>query len=552
MKEQSVTPIQVRTTIYIIKKHKWKVMGLFVLGILTGVISSLTVPITYETSAQLLIKPGRADVYVSPIGKKIIEGASVTVNTEIAILKSLDLAKKLVDRVGLNRFFDYPDRTFKNMLSKVDKKVAIPPPDEAYKMIRASLAVLAVPKSSVIKITFSWPDPSIAVEAVNTWLDLYLIQRMHIHNNPATRAFFSQEVTKWEKRLKASEEKLETFKRDHSINSLSEQRRILLPRLVQADLQNEQIKSQIQGTQVMIAALEAQLSNLDQDVQIQALEYENAETLAALKAKLVDLELQGLKEDINQVKKKIAKEENKKKELVVLGKSPLRQNLEISLLKEKARLEGLRTGQRELELRIVSQEEQLKKLVETLKDFDKDLKRHGREVSSDEANYNLYRKNFEEASISASMDNQNIVNVSVVEHPVLNLNPVPTRKKLYAPIGGFLGIMVGISLVFFIEFINPVFHSSEDVRQFLSLPVLATIPKQQQDKILKKRSRPTIIGILVTLVFIMSLLAWTHLRKGWQRQQSIKKPIQVEQKLDRQEKGFEDLGEASERHRESS
>jgi polysaccharide biosynthesis transport protein len=39
-----------------------------------------------------------------------------------------------------------------------------------------------------------------------------------------------------------------------------------------------------------------------------------------------------------------------------------------------------------------------------------------------------------------------------------------------------LGLMLGIMLVFFMEFLDHSFKSREDVEQYLDLPVLGTIP----------------------------------------------------------------------------
>ena len=61
----------------------------------------------------------------------------------------------------------------------------------------------------------------------------------------------------------------------------------------------------------MIATLESQLSKLEQNVELQETVNKESPTLAALKAKLVELELQGLKEEIQRVKKMIAEEEKR-------------------------------------------------------------------------------------------------------------------------------------------------------------------------------------------------------------------------------------------------
>ncbi|NIU81893.1 MAG: hypothetical protein GWN31_00585, partial [Candidatus Thorarchaeota archaeon] len=128
----------------------------------------LATPI-YRASAQLLIKSGREDVYVSPTGSSpaVIDDSweGQKVKAEISIIKSLDLTIQLVDRVGVKRLFDYP--TLYGRLFKTGSKPEIPSVEKVYKRVRRSLNARAESRSNVLNITFDWPDPVIAAETVN-------------------------------------------------------------------------------------------------------------------------------------------------------------------------------------------------------------------------------------------------------------------------------------------------------------------------------------------------------------------------------------------------
>ncbi len=225
----------------------------------------------------------------------------------------------------------------------------------------------------------------------------------------------------------------------------------------------------------MVASLEAQLSNLDQKVQLQETVNEQSATLAALKARLVDLELQGLKEEINRVKQMIAEEEKKEQKVVVSGKSPIRQNLESDLLRAKARIDALKARQKNQEIQMATYRDELK----TLDGFEKQMMELERELAINDGNYRLYLTKFEEAKISENMDKQKIANVRVIEPAVPIMKPIKPRKRLNVLIGGFLGLFAGIGMAFLIEFVHPVFRTREDVDQFLGLPVLVTLPKEK-------------------------------------------------------------------------
>ena len=480
MADQSLTPLQIRSSIYIIKKHKWKILVLFFSTVITVAVGSLMATPIYRASSQLLVKTGREDVYVSPTGSSpaVIDystGQGKKVNAEIAILGSLTLVMNLIDRVGVYRLFDYPDRTLKTRLLKKAEKGKIPSGQIIYNSVLKSLEVSAVPRSNVINISFEWPDPIIAARVVNTLVELYLDRHLKVHTDPERYNLLADQAKKWEAKLRESDRKLETFKHRHSITSLPQQKTMLLGRLSEAESERKQTEIEIQEALQMVSTLEAQLSNLDQNIQLQETVNKQSQTLAALKVRLVDLELQGLKQEISRVKQMIAEEEKKEQGIVVSGRSPIRQELEGDLLKAKARLEALKARQTNQKLQTATYREELK----ALDGFEKQINELQRQVAINEANYKLYLTKFEEAKISEDMDKQKIGNVRVIEPAVPIMKPVKPKKRLNVMIGAFLGLFAGVGLAFLIEFVHPVFRTREDVDQFLGIRVLATLPKEK-------------------------------------------------------------------------
>jgi uncharacterized protein involved in exopolysaccharide biosynthesis len=478
MQDQSLTPLQIRIAFHIIKKHKWKILTLFLSTVITVAVCSFfsTATPIYQASSRLLVKPGREDVYVSPAGgSPAVIGRSTQgekINTEIAILRSSALVVELVDRFGVNRLFEYHDRIPKGKPFKKIKKPKIPPIEEVHRSVRERLEISRVPKSNIINVTFGWPDPVISAEVVNKLVDLYLVQHLKVHTNFLTYNLLEEQTKKKEGKLRESEKELGDFKRLHSITSLAQQKTILLGRLSEAESQRKRTESEIEETLELVASFEALLSNIDKNVQLHETVNKNSATLAALKTKLVDLELQGLKEEISRLKKMIAEEQK----VIVSGENPMRQNLEIELINTKARLRGLKAKIENQKLRTASSQEELK----VLDGFENRMNKLERQVSINEANYKLYLTKFEEAKISESMDKQMIGNVRVIEPAVPVMKPVGTRNKLKVLIRGcFLGLFAGIGMAFFIEFIHPVFRTREDVEQFLGLPVLAALPKEK-------------------------------------------------------------------------
>ncbi|MFX0200756.1 MAG: GumC family protein [Candidatus Hodarchaeota archaeon] len=472
---------QIRRVLYVSKKHKWKMISVFLLIVTAAVVGSLLVTPIFHASSRLLVKPGREDVYVSPTpgAPALITRLDQKVNTEIAILVSPLLLAELVDTFGVDRLFDFPDRTFKGWISEKGilrqiQKSEIPPTKKVYRYVQNSLSVSSS-GSSVIKISFYWPDPVIAARVVNTLVDLYFVQRVKVHTDPHTYNLLKDQAEKWEKKLKESEKNLEIFKNRHSLTSLPEQKTMILSKLSELESQRKRTESEIKETEGMIASLQAQMSNLDRDTQLQEMVNREAPILATLKAKLVELELQGLKEEINRVKQMIADEEKKERAVVVSGGNPIHQSLQDELLRAKVRLEGLKAKEKSQKLQTAAYPNELK----TLDGLEKQMRELERQVAINEANYKLYLTKFEEAKILESMDRQKITSVSVIEPAMPTLRPIKPKKRKIVMIGGVLGLFAAIGMAFFTESINPVFRTREDVAQFLNLPVLATLPKEK-------------------------------------------------------------------------
>jgi uncharacterized protein involved in exopolysaccharide biosynthesis len=514
MEEQSISPLKMRVLLYIIKKHKWKIVTISLSTAITVLIGSLMATPIYRASAKLLVKPGREDMYISPIGdtRPIIDYSSreSKIQAEIAIIKSSNLSKELIDRIGIDWLFDYPDRSIKGKFFNNKNEPEMPTKESAYKAVLRRIDASGVPNSSVIEVNFSWPDPVIAARVVNELVDLYLVKHLQVHTNPQTYDLLKEQAKKWEVELAQFEKQLEEFKRKNSITSLDQQRTMLLSRLSETEALNKRTEGEIQETYQMIASLERQLSKLEQNVKLQETVNKDSSTVAALKARLVELELQGLKEEIERVKKMLAEEENREQRIVVSGKSPIRRDIEGNLLQTKARLAALKAKKRSQKFQVAIYQKELKALDST----EKDLKELERRVERSEANYKLYSNKFEEAKISESMDKQLIANVSVIEPAVPILRPVKPRKILNVMISGFFGLCTGIGIAFLIEFINPVFHTREDVQQYLGLPVIATLPIEQvlqfEKNSQKERHRVLILVTFLILIALLGLGWWYY------------------------------------------
>jgi succinoglycan biosynthesis transport protein ExoP len=97
-----------------------------------------------------------------------------------------------------------------------------------------------------------------------------------------------------------------------------------------------------------------------------------------------------------------------------------------------------------------------------------------RDQKAQEANYLLYQRKQEEARISNALDSSRIVNVAVAEEAAVPA--VPSRSRPSALLAGLLAaIAASIAAAVAAERLNPSLRTTDDVKAFLDVPVLASV-----------------------------------------------------------------------------
>jgi uncharacterized protein involved in exopolysaccharide biosynthesis len=97
-----------------------------------------------------------------------------------------------------------------------------------------------------------------------------------------------------------------------------------------------------------------------------------------------------------------------------------------------------------------------------------------RDKNAEEANYLLYMRKQEEARISDALDESRIINVAVVEPVAVPV--VPSRSRpLVLLLGLLAAIVVSMGVAVVAEYLDPSLRTSEDIKEYLDLPVLASV-----------------------------------------------------------------------------
>ena len=107
-----------------------------------------------------------------------------------------------------------------------------------------------------------------------------------------------------------------------------------------------------------------------------------------------------------------------------------------------------------------------------------DLEGLRRKAQAAEEDYLLYRKKHEEARISAAMDQEKFINVTVAQPAQIPLGPMPRQLAMRLFLSVLIGLLGGVGLAFGLEnYVDRSFTTGEDIERRLGIPHIASIPK---------------------------------------------------------------------------
>ena len=200
---------------YVLFRHKWMIVCFSVAGFLAAIFIYFTKPAVYTSEAKLFIKyvvntrpaSGRPD---EQIQVPDANGANI-VNTEVEILKSLDIIMQVVDMVGAERILGPAGGNDK---------------ERALQVIKRSLTVEAVPRSDVLRISFQHPDRAIVQTVLGQLITSYLNKHGKVHSEAGVLdEFLTQQTEARRSQLGETKEELKKVKASAGVMDLEEAKR---------------------------------------------------------------------------------------------------------------------------------------------------------------------------------------------------------------------------------------------------------------------------------------------------------------------------------------
>jgi uncharacterized protein involved in exopolysaccharide biosynthesis len=182
--------------------------------------------------------------------------------------------------------------------------------------------------------------------------------------------------------------------------------------------------------------------------------------------------VQNVREEKKVVEQFLARVQNDRATRTRSGKNPVYEQLEIETVRTTAEQNALVAKKATIETQLVDLDNELRAL--DLRD--KELQQIEREIKNYRQNYETYLGRSEEARISGEMDQQKMVNISVIESAGVPLRPVLPRKTLNLLLAMVFGAAAGLGLAFLVEYLRSGFLTPESAGRSLGVRVLGTVP----------------------------------------------------------------------------
>src|SRR6266446_6849401 len=491
----SAPSFSLRDLLSVVFRRK-RLMLLSFVGLLLGAVLAMVIlPSTYEGQMKILVERDRVDPVVSPQGNVVEADRNLTpdeISSEVELFQSRDSLKQTVVDCGL---YEVKNRWSLAAIKMRALGAVGLAPDKDQRIFKALLAlekdlhVIPMNNSNLIKVMYEAHSPQAAEQILTELGNLYLVKHAAVHRPQGTSEFFQQQADQYKNDLANAESRLVKMNQQTGIVSADFEKQVALQKLSDFDVSLQQTRAVIAETKQRVQALQGKEASIPSRVTTQIRTADNPQLMANLKTTLLNLEIkrtelleayepsyplvQEVEKQITQAVAAIADAKAGAVHEETTDQNPTHEWVRTEMAKAEADLVGLK-----------ARSSALSGAVRTLQDRALKLDQQSvvqqellRTAKADEDSYLLFRKKREEARIADALDQSKIVNVAVAEAAAVPLVPtgLPLEMKLILAVVIAALVSLGAGLVG--EYLDPSFRTVSEVKEYLDIPLLATLPR---------------------------------------------------------------------------
>lgn len=344
----------------------------------------------------------------------------------------------------------------------------------------AGLKASVLPGTAIIDLHYRATDPDQSAKTLNALCDGLIEYDRKSKSNAYAGAIqdLEKKIEEMKDKLKRSENELLTFATDgKEFVALSDNAQEFYKALDNARREFDAVQKQYDERKTQVAKLS---SGVAPDV---LLPNEGA-TILQLRQKLYDVEERQAGQKTGLLDKMPRAEE------AAATRASIEKHLEAEMarIKERVRLDFERlAGEREKLLKTLKdQQEQVPAIQERVNEYN--IRR--REVDIDTQMVNTVMQRWKAVSLSQGF-NPSIV--SVIQSAKPPIRPLPTNRDRTLLLGGIIGILLGLGVTFFLNYMDMTFRTPLEISKVTRLPILGQVPYCHFDRRTRKEVRPELV-----------------------------------------------------------
>jgi len=445
----------------VILKRKGVIAAFFIILVSIVTIASFVMRPVFRATTTVKIEKENPNVLSFEEVMAINADMSDFYGTQYKIIQSRAVARKVIDKLDLARNPEY-SKLLEGILAseKPDKQRRA---EEALlKAFQNSVEVSPFKDSRLVNVSFTAHDKQLTADAANAVARAYIDLNFEDKYSATEQAreFLSSKLDELKLRVKESERFLQEYSKGKDILGLDEKQNIIVEKLNElnkelAAAEFDRMKAEASYRETIGKKpdeIPAVLNNnLVQELKGDYQELEREYNEKSKKFKPAYPAMVRLQHKMDQEKEMIRKEIAN----VIEG---VRHEYKAGLAREKSVRDGLE-----------KQKAEVRKLNESAIEYGI-LKN---EVDTNRGIYNAMLQRTKEASIAAGLKAGNITVLDKADVPVRKYRP---RRKLNVLLGMILGLIGGVGLAFFLEYLDNTINTPDEVERVFHLPSIGVIP----------------------------------------------------------------------------
>ncbi len=454
---------------WVVRRHKWRIIGFVFAAVIAVLLYSLQLTPIYESQATLEIENQTQMFEVGTSGVQFdTRNFDTVVATQMELIDSPAIAQAVIRELRLDRNPDFTpalrskgkgprDRATPGVLSPAQAANSDLPPR------LPGLTVRRRPETYLIEVSYRNPNPELASAIANATAQAFVQQGFQNRSQSAA------ELTKWlniqldtlRASLERAQQKLVAFEKEHNIVNPEDRTNIL-------NVQLQKLQEVLSTTQAERLQKESAYRTLEAGGMESLAISGQGEPLMRLAERLENLE-SGLAEAAERYGPNHPAYK-RQEALVARAKAQLETTRQKVIKRIKADYEQALAREKVLNEAATEQKEELNRLSARVVEYGI-LKR---DAESQAKLYDELLKKVNEASINASIKATNLRLAGLAVPPS---EPVYPRVKLYVLLALLLSTTAAVGVALASDYLDRTLRSGEQVEQWLSVPVLANLPR---------------------------------------------------------------------------